>query len=145
MYARNSNHREHPLLRNYQTESECMSTLSEVGVVAAFLPWNHPSVSSNFRCAIGSQSWRPSTEVQKPWLDKSTNSRRAGPKGAEGSAEKVLRASRLCRGSGRARGPKHFFGTFLDTRFGPALSEKSFLALLSGLRRRHFCSWSPGL
>ena len=69
----------------------------------------------------------------------------AGPKrGAEESAEKVLRASSLIIGSTEARSPKHFFGTFLGTPFGAGTFRSTFRHFsCSGLR--HFCSWSPGL
>ena len=73
------------------------------------------------------------------------SSESAGPKrGAKESAEKVLRPSSLCIiciAYTEARRPKHFFGTFLGTRFGAGTFQSTFSSLLSG---RGF-GWSPGL
>ena len=57
----------------------------------------------------------------------------ASPKrGAEESAEKVLRPSSLCISNTEVRRPKRFFGTFLGTPFGAGTFRSTFSALLSG-------------
>ena len=91
-----------------------------------------PAVFFFPKFAILATSYRSAEATSRQKCRKSA-SESAGPKrGAEESAEKVLRPSSLCIAYTEARRPKHFFGTFLDTPFGAGTFRSTFSALLSG-------------
>ena len=80
--------------------------------------------------ALALQSGRPSTEVPKPQLQKVP-----APIGVPRKCKKrLLRAVRLCRGSNKARSPKHFYRHFPRGRH----FLKHFLGTFVGLELRHF-------